>query len=97
MTTTVYLSGPMTGLPEFNHPAFNAAAATLRERGYRVINPAEFTPPNDHPTHSDWMRVGIRALCDADAIAFLPGARHSIGAQCERTVAKVLGLLVVTV
>ena len=37
----VYLSGPMTGLPDFNRPAFHAAAAALRAQGYVVINPAE--------------------------------------------------------
>lgn len=37
----VYLAGPMTGIPEFNYPAFNAAAANLRACGYYVFNPAE--------------------------------------------------------
>ena len=37
----VYLAGPMRGLPEFNFPAFNAAAADLRSQGHEVFNPAE--------------------------------------------------------
>lgn len=37
----IYLSGPMTGLPAFNYPAFNAAAARLRSAGYLVYNPAD--------------------------------------------------------
>lgn len=36
----VYISGPMTGLPEFNYPAFFAAAEALEARGYETINPA---------------------------------------------------------
>jgi hypothetical protein len=37
----VYLAGPMRGRPNFNFPAFHAAAAKLREEGYEVFNPAE--------------------------------------------------------
>lgn len=37
----VYLAGPMRGIPEFNFPAFHAAAALLRAEGHVVFNPAE--------------------------------------------------------
>lgn len=37
----VYLSGPMSGIKDFNFPAFNAAAAYLRSHGHEVFNPAE--------------------------------------------------------
>ena len=40
----IYLSGPMTGLPEYNYPAFHKAARALRAVGYRVVNPAELHP-----------------------------------------------------
>ena len=43
--TRVYIAGPMTGLPDFNYPAFNAAAAKLRALGLEVLNPAENPPP----------------------------------------------------
>jgi hypothetical protein len=37
----LYVAGPMTGVPHFNIPAFDAAAADLRERGFTVFSPAE--------------------------------------------------------
>ena len=37
----IYLAGPMRGYPEFNFPAFHAAAAKLRAEGHTVFNPAE--------------------------------------------------------
>ena len=37
----LYLAGPMRGIPEFNFPAFHAAAARLRAQGHMVFNPAE--------------------------------------------------------
>lgn len=37
----IYIAGPMSGLPEFNYPAFNRAAAVLRAQGHHVENPAE--------------------------------------------------------
>lgn len=37
----VYLAGPMRGIPFFNFPAFNEAAAKLREQGHTVFNPAQ--------------------------------------------------------
>lgn len=41
MREKLYLAGPMRGLPHFNFPAFNRAAARLRAQGYYVFNPAE--------------------------------------------------------
>lgn len=38
---TVYLAGPMSGIPEFNFPAFRLWAAVLRDLGYEVFSPAE--------------------------------------------------------
>lgn len=41
MSKKVYIAGPMTGYPEFNFPAFHAAAKKLRSEGWIVFNPAE--------------------------------------------------------
>ena len=39
----IYISGKMTGCPDLNRAAFDAAAKQLREQGHFVINPAELS------------------------------------------------------
>lgn len=41
MSKSVYIAGPMSGLPGFNFPAFNKVAAEFRAAGWTVYNPAE--------------------------------------------------------
>jgi hypothetical protein len=89
---TLYLSGPMSGLPENNYPAFHAAAAQLRAAGYTVINPAELgLPPG--LDWIDYMRAAITAMMlgKAEALAMLPGWRISEGAVAEWELGRRLG------
>jgi Tfp pilus assembly protein PilX len=90
MRGPIYISGPMSGLPDHNFPAFHAAAAALRARGWDVVNPAELSPGT-----TDWaacMRADIKALCDCADLALLPGWAQSKGAQLELHIAHRLGL-----
>ena len=87
--TRIYIAGPMSGLPDFNYPAFNAEASRLRALGYHVENPAE------NPAQADWagyMRVAIRQMLTCDMVALLPGWADSRGAILERSVAMKLDI-----
>lgn len=89
---TLYLAGPMTGLPDYNRPAFHDAAAQLRAAGFAVLNPAETELPPGQDSWANYMRAGLRQVLEADALALLPGWDRSNGAQLERHVATRLGL-----
>ena len=45
----IYIAGPMTGIKDFNFPAFFEAEKQLNKLGHEVYNPAH----NDGPTIED--------------------------------------------
>lgn len=85
----IYIAGPMSGQPDFNYPAFHAAAAKLRALGFEVENPAE-NP--EQPSWEHYMRLGVRQLASCDAVALLPGWERSRGASEEARISRVLGI-----
>lgn len=89
----LYVSGPMTGLPEFNFPAFHEAARHLRAVGYEVINPAEHDEEPGLPWEH-YLRKDIKLLMDCDAVATLPEWRKSRGATLEIHIATKLSMRV---
>jgi len=88
----IYISGPMTGYPEFNFPAFNTEAARLRDLGHDVVNPAELH--NDDFSWDVCMRQAITALVTCNAIQLLPCWHDSKGAQLEFHIALKLGITI---
>ena len=46
----LYVAGPMTGIPQYNFPAFDIMATVLRDQGYDVVSPAELDDPADRAT-----------------------------------------------
>ena len=90
----IYLSGPMSGRPELNFPAFHAVAETLRSKGLSVTNPAEIKPEGE-PSWSSCMRADIKAMLDCCTVALLPGWDDSKGANIEARLALNLGMRVV--
>ncbi|WP_460069434.1 DUF4406 domain-containing protein [Pseudomonas sp. H2_E05] len=89
----IYLSGPMTDLPNLNFPAFAAMTTTLRDSGHAVTNPAELNP--DGGSWNDCMRRDIAALMECDTVATLAGWQDSRGASLEVHIGKELGMTVV--
>jgi hypothetical protein len=100
---TVYVSGPVTGLPDNNAGAFNEAEKILRGREdvLTVINPVRigqnveylFKNVYNAPVRrEDYMRACIRELTRATHIAYLPGWEHSRGAKLEHAIADSLGI-----
>lgn len=84
----LYISGPMTDLPEFNYPAFNRAADALRYAGWDVENPAEhFDGVLGLPRHR-YLAADVAALIErCNAICLLSGWAHSDGARLEAQIA----------
>lgn len=98
---TIYIAGPMSGLPDFNLPAFHAAEAQLRRilPDARILNPANNPPPQKREAPvgiaeawRHYMRIALRQVTRADAVLYLTGWEQSEGAKLERTVAIKLGL-----
>lgn len=86
----VYLAGPMSGLPEYNYPAFFHAAELLRERGLIVENPAEHAQRNPQPSWNGYMRQALKLMLDCEQLFLLPGWGRSVGAVIEHDLANEL-------
>lgn len=104
MKKKIYVAGPMRGYPEFNFPAFDAAAKILRREGWHVFNPAEmdrlegvdeFTDPLPEGFLREAMERDTRAICQSDAIFLLRGWDASRGVAVELALAKLLKLEII--
>lgn len=94
---TVYISGPMKGMPDRNREAFAAAERILRARGYATINPHDLSPERipgelDADYYERCMDIDLAALERVDAIFLLPGWQSSSGALREYARAREIGL-----
>ena len=101
----VYISGPMTGIIEYNYPAFDQAAIVLSEKGYEPVNPAaisrvlerEYAEMNLTPNRFDYLKRDISELVKCDGIFMLTGWTSSAGANLERLIALSCGIEEITI
>lgn len=89
----VYVCGPMTGLPDFNRPAFREVAAILREQGFDVTTPADAYAGD---SWEEGMRHDIPAMLKCDRVSLLDGWEKSRGARLEVFIAREVGIRVET-
>lgn len=106
MNKTAYLAGPMTGIPMYNFPAFDAARDRLLAQGWQVVSPADLDRAHGFdPVVCPYLKVTpefLRAAMKRDvdallsesvtAIYLLDGWEKSAEAQAEFAVAEWRGL-----
>ena len=101
-STVAYLSGPMTGIEEFNRPAFQKAAQHLRDLGFEVIDPGE---GEEYDTIEKaalavsrqklqmYLSRDIDLIQEmADVVVLMPGWEDSNGCKLEVAVADAVGV-----
>jgi hypothetical protein len=88
----LYVSGPMTGLPEYNYPAFKAASAALERAGYDVLDPSRHEA-DPALAWEDYLRCDLKDVLECEGVALLDGWWRSRGAKLEVHVAQSLGMI----
>lgn len=97
----VVLSGPMTGLPNYNFDAFDKAEVDLKKQGLLVFNPAHLgraalktygaDVPKDSPVYKKLLAECKRHIEICDSLILLDGWESSSGAKSELEYALSLG------
>ena len=83
----IYISGPMTGIPNFNRPAFKDAQLILEAMGHEVFNPGELP----YGTRRECLEVDIAWICrKAEGMVMLFDWVRSSGSAAELATAKAL-------
>jgi hypothetical protein len=89
--TVFYISGPMTGYPDNNYPAFDAMEIKLKDNGYKCVNPSGEVKGY---TYEQYLKRDISNLLECDGVVLLDGWEASKGANAELVVAKTIGLVI---
>jgi hypothetical protein len=87
----VYVSGPMSGIQDFNRPAFWLMEHVLKRRGCSILSPAHYEGEHSY----EWyMREDFEKVLDATTMVMLQGWKLSRGANIEHDMGSVLGLAI---
>jgi hypothetical protein len=83
----LYISSQMSGLPDFNYPAFFEVEKQLIKQGHEIINPARIGEdlreiiPN--PSRRDYLTSDIMELMECQGIVFFGNWYFSAGCRLE--------------
>jgi hypothetical protein len=100
---TVYIAGPMTGQEDLNFSRFDEVAHRFKERGYRVINPAQIARNCSAVLRIDIEDLVPREIAHADLEQLISTATHmhmlegwelSAGAKAEHAIAEWFGMII---
>lgn len=90
----IYISGPMSGMPEFGFPAFREAALRLRSAGFEVVDPSE-KGLLEGWTWEQYLTYDLKEILErCKGLAVLDDWQKSRGASLEVYVARALGMKV---
>jgi len=101
----LYVAGPMSGIANLNHPAFDQITDLLRALGHEVFSPAEkdrewgqdeeaAREGRNTLNMTDVLRWDLQKILECDGIVLLPGWENSPGSRLERVVAESSGRLI---
>lgn len=99
----IYIAGPISGIPQFNAPAFDQAESLWRAAGHTPINPMaidralgiDINGPTSQVEGSfgrQAIACDIQYILNCNGIALLPGWKKSRGAAVELALAQFLNL-----
>lgn len=99
--TRIFISGPMSDVPELNKPAFMAAEEELKAEGLETFNPHSIVVPIKEHWQLPWtdeqiwlycMRICVGQIPLCDRMHMLPHWQNSKGAVWEHRIASMLQL-----
>jgi hypothetical protein len=102
MDKDVYISGPMSGIEDYNIIAFSNASKKIKDYGDIPYNPHDIGKcAEQHPGFKDmteqekweiYMRYDIAEMMLCDLVVLLPGWSYSRGAVIEKNLADIVGI-----
>jgi hypothetical protein len=87
----VYISGPMTGIPNLNFEEFDKARDMFLSLGHWVVSPADLERCRGTLPYEESLKDDLKYLLWCDTIFLLKNWQRSFGSKLEYQVAHALG------